>query len=101
MLGRGADGRLGAADVLDQRRGRDAEGAGQAHDRAQLDVLLAALHAGDVGELHAAAPAELLERQPCVLAQSAHLRSEHRLWLQASAWSGSMCFRSRTESTNR
>src|SRR5215213_7806683 len=100
MLGAGSDGRVGAADVVDQRRRCHTEAAGEAHDRAELDVLLAALHAGDVGELHVAALPELLERQTRVLAQPAHLCSEHRLWLQASACSGSMCLRSRTGSTN-
>src|SRR5215208_2819530 len=101
MLGGGADGRIRAADVLDQRRRGDAEAAGEADVRAELDVLQAALHARDVGQLHAAAVAELLEGESLVLAQPAHLRSEHCRWLQASACCGSMYFRSRTERTNQ
>src|SRR5919107_770719 len=101
MLGGAADGRIGAAHVLHQRRRADAEPARDPHDRPHLDVLEPALDARHVGEVHAAAVAELLERPPRVLAQPPYLRADHGLRFQASACCGSLYDRSRTGRANR
>ncbi len=50
----------------------DAEAAADLQEREEAGVALAALHRGDVVEVHARKLGELLLREPVLLAQAAH-----------------------------